>query len=121
MHVSLTEGFARSLHSRHLHAFAAAVRTARTPHSGRQRADRQAAADSGRGLEGEAPATLVLNKLRGGLEVAAMKVPAFGDRRKTMLEDLAILTGGQAISEDLDEADRLSASCENETRICRYM
>jgi chaperonin GroEL len=52
-------------------------------------------------IEGEALATLVVNKLRGGLKVAAVKAPGFGDRRKAMLEDLAILTGGQVISEDL--------------------
>jgi chaperonin GroEL len=52
-------------------------------------------------VEGEALATLVLNKLRGGLKVAAVKAPGFGDRRKAMLEDIAILTGGQVISEDL--------------------
>ncbi len=52
-------------------------------------------------IEGEALATLVVNKLRGGLSVAAVKAPGFGDRRKAMLEDLAILTGGQVISEDL--------------------
>src|SRR6201998_866941 len=52
-------------------------------------------------IEGEAPATLVVNKLRGGLKVAAVKAPGFGDRRKAMLEDMAILTGGQVISEDL--------------------
>jgi chaperonin GroEL len=52
-------------------------------------------------IEGEALATLVVNKLRGGLRVAAVKAPGFGDRRKAMLEDLAILTGGQLISEDL--------------------
>src|SRR5690606_29429084 len=52
-------------------------------------------------IEGEALATLVVNKLRGGLRVAAVKAPGFGDRRKAMLEDLAILTGGQVISEDL--------------------
>src|ERR1700692_181272 len=52
-------------------------------------------------VEGEAIATLVVNKLRGGLKVAAVKAPGFGDRRKAMLEDIAILTGGQAISEDL--------------------
>ena len=52
-------------------------------------------------LEGEALATLVVNKLRGGLKVAAVKAPGFGDRRKSMLEDLAILTGGQVISEEL--------------------
>src|SRR5246127_1777214 len=52
-------------------------------------------------VEGEALATLVVNKLRGGLKVAAVKAPGFGDRRKAMLEDLAILTGGQLISEDL--------------------
>src|SRR5215217_8089363 len=52
-------------------------------------------------IEGEALATLVVNKLRGGLKVAAVKAPGFGDRRKAMLEDIAILTGGQTISEDL--------------------
>ena len=52
-------------------------------------------------IEGEALATLVVNKLRGGLKVAAVKAPGFGDRRKAMLQDVAILTGGQAISEDL--------------------
>jgi len=52
-------------------------------------------------IEGEALATLVVNKLRGGLKVAAVKAPGFGDRRKSMLEDLAVLTGGQVISEDL--------------------
>jgi chaperonin GroEL len=52
-------------------------------------------------VEGEALATLVVNKLRGGLKIAAVKAPGFGDRRKAMLEDLAILTGGQVISEDL--------------------
>ncbi|HEY9345829.1 MAG TPA: chaperonin GroEL, partial [Inquilinus sp.] len=52
-------------------------------------------------VDGEALATLVVNKLRGGLKVAAVKAPGFGDRRKAMLEDLAILTGGQVISEDL--------------------
>src|SRR5947207_1455986 len=52
-------------------------------------------------VEGEALATLVVNKLRGGLKVAAVKAPGFGDRRKSMLEDLAVVTGGQVISEDL--------------------
>ncbi len=52
-------------------------------------------------VEGEALATLVVNKLRGGLKVAAVKAPGFGDRRKAMMEDMAILTGGQVISEDL--------------------
>ena len=52
-------------------------------------------------VEGEALATLVVNKLRGGLKVAAVKAPGFGDRRKAMLEDMAILTGGQLVSEDL--------------------
>jgi chaperonin GroEL len=52
-------------------------------------------------VEGEALATLVVNKLRGGLKVAAVKAPGFGDRRKAMLEDMAILTGGQVISEDV--------------------
>ena len=52
-------------------------------------------------IEGEALATLVVNKLRGGLKVAAVKAPGFGDRRKAMLEDIAILTSGTAVSEDL--------------------
>src|SRR5580692_7253313 len=52
-------------------------------------------------VEGEALATLVVNKLRGGLKLAAVKAPGFGDRRKAMLEDIAIVTGGNAISEDL--------------------
>jgi chaperonin GroEL len=52
-------------------------------------------------VEGEALATLVVNKLRGGLKAVAVKAPGFGDRRKAMLEDMAILTGGQVISEDL--------------------
>jgi chaperonin GroEL len=52
-------------------------------------------------IEGESLATLVVNKLRGGLKVAAVKAPGFGDRRKAMLEDIAVLTGGQVISEDL--------------------
>src|SRR5437870_3290530 len=52
-------------------------------------------------VEGEALATLVVNKLRGTLNVAAVKAPGYGDRRKSMLEDLAILTGGKAITEDL--------------------
>jgi chaperonin GroEL len=52
-------------------------------------------------IEGEALATLVVNKLRGGMKVSAVKAPGFGDRRKAMLEDIAILTDGQVISEDL--------------------
>ena len=52
-------------------------------------------------IEGEALATLVVNKLRGGLKIAAVKAPGFGDRRKAMLEDIAVLTGGQVISEDV--------------------
>ncbi|XBQ14920.1 MAG: chaperonin GroEL [Oceanicaulis sp.] len=52
-------------------------------------------------VEGEALATLVVNKLRGGLKIAAVKAPGFGDRRKAMLEDIAVLTGGQVVSEDL--------------------
>ena len=57
-------------------------------------------------VEGEALATLVVNKLRGGLKVAAVKAPGFGDRRKAMLEDIAILTGGTVISEDLGHQAR---------------
>ncbi len=53
-------------------------------------------------IEGEALATLVVNKLRGTLKIAAVKAPGFGDRRKAMLEDIAILTGGIVISEELD-------------------
>jgi len=63
-------------------------------------------------VEGEALATLVVNKLRGGLKIAAVKAPGFGDRRKAMLQDLAILTGGQVISEDL------GMKLENVTWIC---
>jgi chaperonin GroEL len=62
-------------------------------------------------VEGEALATLVVNKLRGGLKVAAIKAPGFGDRRKAMLEDIAILTGAQAISEDLGiKLDKVTVS-----------
>ena len=78
-------------------------------------------------VEGEALATLVVNKLRGGLKVAAVKAPGFGDRRKAMLEDIAVLSGGQVISEDLGiklenvslamlgKAKRVSISKENTT------
>ena len=55
-------------------------------------------------VEGEAPATLVVNKLRGGLKVAAVKAPGFGDRRKAMLQDIAVLTGGQAIAKTWHQA-----------------
>jgi chaperonin GroEL len=80
-------------------------------------------------VEGEALATLVVNKLRGGLKVAAVKAPGFGDRRKAMLEDIAILTGGQVISEDvgiklenvsldmLGQAKRVRVEKENTTLI----
>jgi len=80
-------------------------------------------------VEGEALATLVVNKLRGGLKVAAVKAPGFGDRRKAMLEDIAILTGGQVISEDLGiklenvtldmlgQAKKISVDKENTTLI----
>ena len=80
-------------------------------------------------VEGEALATLVVNKLRGGLKIAAVKAPGFGDRRKAMLEDIAILTGGQVISEDLGiklenvtlamlgHAKRVSISKENTTLV----
>src|SRR4029077_828587 len=53
------------------------------------------------GVEGDALATLVVNKLRGGLKVATVKAPGLGDRRKAMLEDIAVLTAGQLVSEDL--------------------
>jgi chaperonin GroEL len=65
------------------------------------RASRPSAADHREDVEGEALATLVVNKLRGTLQAAAVKAPGFGDRRKAMLEDIAILTGGRAITEDL--------------------
>ncbi len=62
-------------------------------------------------VEGEALATLVVNKLRGTLNVAAVKAPGFGDRRKAMLEDIAILTGGNMISEDLGlKLEKISAA-----------
>jgi len=57
-------------------------------------------------VEGEALATLVVNKLRGTLQCSAVKAPGFGDRRKAMLEDIAILTGGKAITEDLASSSR---------------
>jgi chaperonin GroEL len=66
-------------------------------------------------IEGEALATLVVNKLRGGLKVAAVKAPGFGDRRKAMLEDIAILTGGTVISEDLGTTKRVSITKEETT------
>ena len=59
-------------------------------------------------VEGEALATLVVNKLRGTLQVAVVKAPGFGDRRKAMLEDIAILTGGQLLSEDMGWSWRTS-------------
>ena len=80
-------------------------------------------------IEGEALATLVVNKLRGGLKVAAVKAPGFGDRRKAMLEDIAILTGGKVIAEevgltlekvtlaDLGQAKRIEVAKENTTII----
>ena len=79
--------------------------------AGSRSADLEAARYRGRGREGEALATLVVNKLRGGLKVAAVKAPGFGDRRKAMLEDIAILTGAQAISEDLGiKLDKVTVS-----------
>ena len=71
-------------------------------------------------VEGEALATLVVNKLRGGLKVAAVKAPGFGDRRKAMLQDIAILSGGTAISEDLgikQKSTRLNSSHEFVSRM----
>jgi chaperonin GroEL len=63
-------------------------------------------------IEGEALATLVVNRLRGGLKVAAVKAPGFGDRRKAMLEDIAILTGGQVISEELGiKLENVTSTC----------
>src|SRR6187399_572081 len=66
-------------------------------------------------VEGEALATLVVNKLRGTLNVAAVKAPGFGDRRKAMLEDIATLTGGKVISEDLGKAKKVTIDKENTT------
>src|SRR4249919_2266334 len=71
-------------------------------------------------VEGEALATLVVNKLRGGLKVAAVKAPGFGDRRKAMLEDIAILTGAQAISEDLGiKLDKVTINMLGKAKRCR--
>ena len=71
-------------------------------------------------VEGEALATLVVNKLRGGLKVAAVKAPGFGDRRKAMLEDIAILTSGQVISEDLGiKLENVGLTCWAAPRRCR--
>merc|ERR1711916_403542 len=66
-------------------------------------------------VEGEALATLVVNKLRGTLNICAVKAPGFGDRRKAMLEDIAILTGGRCITEDLGQAKSLVVDKENTT------
>jgi chaperonin GroEL len=79
----------------------AGLAPADAPGSRSRRADAVRCSSSAEDVEGEALATLVVNKLRGGLKVAAVKAPGFGDRRKAMLEDIAILTGGQVISEDL--------------------
>src|ERR1039457_2470975 len=68
-------------------------------------------------VEGEALATLVVNKLRGTLHVAAVKAPGFGDRRKAMLEDIAILTGGKMISEDLGDAKKVTVDKDNTTLV----
>jgi chaperonin GroEL len=70
-------------------------------------------------VEGEALATLVVNKLRGGLKVAAVKAPGFGDRRKAMLEDIAILTAGQTISEDLGiKLENVTSTCSAAPSAC---
>src|SRR6516164_1793755 len=66
-------------------------------------------------IEGEALATLVVNKLRGTLQCAAVKAPGFGDRRKAMLEDIAVLTGGKAITEDLGRAKKITIDKDNTT------
>src|SRR5687768_10310332 len=68
-------------------------------------------------VEGEALATLVVNKLRGTLRVAAVKAPGYGDRRKAMLEDIAVLTGGKAITEDLGRAKKVTIDKDNTTII----
>src|SRR5439155_18903860 len=71
-------------------------------------------------IEGEALATLVVNKLRGILNVAAVKAPGYGDRRKAMLEDLAILTGGEAIMKDLGiELDKVEVSQLGQAKLVR--
>src|ERR1700735_1502284 len=71
-------------------------------------------------IEGEALATLVLNKLRGILNVAAVKAPGYGDRRKAMLEDIAILTGGQAIMKDLGvELDKVEIDQLGQAKLVR--
>jgi chaperonin GroEL len=62
-------------------------------------------------VDGEALSTLVVNKLRGALKIAAVKAPGFGDRRKAMLEDIAILTGGTVISEEEDILLRIQSRC----------
>jgi chaperonin GroEL len=72
-------------------------------------------------VEGEALATLVVNKLRGGLKIAAVKAPGFGDRRKAMLQDIAILTGGQVISEDLGmKLENVTMDMLGKAKKCRF-
>src|SRR5690625_6128921 len=72
-------------------------------------------------VEGEALATLVVNKLRGSLKIAAVKAPGFGDRRKAMLEDIAILTGGTVISEERRSEEHTSELQSRGHLVCRLL